>query len=75
MILEEITVLAGPELQDTLFFKLHQGAVVHHERSEHGWSFIHLSREKRSWIKFGSLERIIRRKKQIEIIHYSNIKS
>ena len=37
MILEkEVNILAGPEQGDTVLFKLHEGTLVHQERSEDG---------------------------------------
>jgi len=56
---EEVDVLAGPDPQDTVLFKLHEGAVAHHERSEDGWRLIHLTNEKRGWIRSLDLERVI----------------
>ncbi|MBE9582453.1 MAG: SH3 domain-containing protein [Proteobacteria bacterium] len=55
---EEVDVLAGPDIQDTVLFKLHAGAIVHHERSEDGWSLIRLPDKKRGWVKRESVERI-----------------
>lgn len=61
VILEEEThVLAGPESGDTVLFRLHQGAVVHYERSEDGWVLIRLPDEKRGWVKGGAVERIMK---------------
>jgi tetratricopeptide (TPR) repeat protein len=56
---ETVDVVAGPDPQDTVLFKLHEGAVVHHERSEDGWCLIHLSSERRGWIRSLDVERII----------------
>ena len=55
---EEVDVLAGPDPQDTALFKLHEGAVVHQERSEDGWCLIHLSSERRGWIRSKDLEKV-----------------
>jgi tetratricopeptide (TPR) repeat protein len=57
---KEARVLAGPHEQDTLLFKLHEGAVVHVERSEVGWALIHLPDGKRGWIKVEAVEKIQR---------------
>lgn len=56
---KEVNVLAGPETGDTILFKLHEGAIVHHERSEGGWSVIRLSDKRRGWVRAGSIERIV----------------
>jgi len=55
----EISVLAGPDSRDTLLFKLHEGTVVHLERSEEGWSLIRLSDGRRGWLRGEGLERIV----------------
>lgn len=55
---KEIGVYAGPDVSDTILFKLHQGTIVHHERTEDGWSLIRLSDEKRGWVKHQVVERI-----------------
>jgi len=55
---KEVDVLAGPHPQDTVLFRLHEGTVVHHERSEDGWCLIHVSRERRGWIRSEDLEKI-----------------
>jgi len=47
---DEANILAGPEKSDTVLFKLHEGTVVHRERSEDGWSLVRLSDKKRGWI-------------------------
>jgi tetratricopeptide (TPR) repeat protein len=54
----EISVLAGPDSRDTLLFKLHEGTVVHLERSEEGWSLIRLSDGRRGWLRTESAEKI-----------------
>jgi tetratricopeptide (TPR) repeat protein len=54
----EVNVLAGPDSRDTLLFKLHEGTVVHLERSEEGWSLIRLSDGRRGWLRGEGLERI-----------------
>lgn len=55
---EEVDVLAGPDVQDTVLFKLHAGTIVHHERSEGGWSLVRLPDEKRGWVKLEAVEKI-----------------
>ncbi|HOO89628.1 MAG TPA: hypothetical protein PLA74_02285 [Syntrophales bacterium] len=62
VIAKEVEVLAGPDPGDTILFKIHEGAVVHHERSEDGWTLLHLSEDKRGWAKSDQLERIVQRK-------------
>ncbi len=59
ILVKEVGVLAGPDPQDTVLFKLHAGAVVHHERSEDGWCLIHLSSERRGWISLQDLKKVI----------------
>lgn len=54
----EVAALAGPDVNDTVLFKMHQGAIVHYERSEDGWVLINLATDKRGWIKSTDLERI-----------------
>ena len=54
----EVSVLAGPDSRDTLLFKLHEGTVVHLERSEEGWSLIRLSDGRRGWLRGEALEKI-----------------
>lgn len=56
---KEANILAGPDAKDTVLFKLHEGTVVRHERSEEGWSLISLPDKKRGWIKDGIIENII----------------
>lgn len=56
---KEVSVLAGPEAGDTILFKLHEGTIVRHERSEDGWSLIRLSDNRRGWVKASSIERIV----------------
>lgn len=48
---KEVSILAGPDVRDTVLFKLHEGTIVHHERSEDGWSLVHLPDKKRGWVK------------------------
>ena len=44
---EEADVLAGPDSNDTVLFKLHEGATIYRERVEDDWSLIRLSESKR----------------------------
>jgi hypothetical protein len=55
---EEISVLAGPDINDTVLFKLHTGTEVCLERSEDGWSLVSLPDKKRGWVKKEAVERI-----------------
>jgi tetratricopeptide (TPR) repeat protein len=55
---EETSVLAGPDINDTLLFKLHAGTEVCQERSEDGWSLVSLPDKKRGWVKKEAVERI-----------------
>jgi len=55
---QEVNILAGPDIQDTVLFKLHEGTIAHHERSEDGWFLIRLPDKKRGWIKAEAVERI-----------------
>jgi tetratricopeptide (TPR) repeat protein len=48
---KEVDILAGPEEDDTILFKLHEGTVVYKERSEDGWSLVRLPDKKRGWVK------------------------
>lgn len=48
---KEVNILAGPEKDDTVLFKLHEGTVVYQERSEDGWSLVRLPDKKRGWVK------------------------
>jgi len=54
----EVNVLAGPDIRDTVLFKLHEGTIVHLERSEEGWSLIRLSDGKRGWLRAEGAEKI-----------------
>ena len=48
---QEINIMAGPDSKDTVLFKLHEGTIVHQERSEDDWYLITLPDGKRGWIK------------------------
>jgi len=52
---EEINVLSGPDITDTVLFKLHEGTIVNLERSEGGWSLVEISKDKRGWTPPGSI--------------------
>ncbi|MFC1534232.1 tetratricopeptide repeat protein [Thermodesulfobacteriota bacterium] len=58
---EEVEILAGPDPRDIVHFKLHEGAIVHHEREEDGWSLIWLPDKKRGWLKTEAMERIMKK--------------
>jgi hypothetical protein len=55
---KEVDILAGPDTADTVLFKLHEGTVAHHERSEDGWSLIRVSEKNRGWTTAGAIGRI-----------------
>jgi uncharacterized protein YgiM (DUF1202 family) len=55
----EVNVLAGPDSQDIILFKLHSGTVVQVERSEDGWALVRLPDKKRGWVKNNAMEGII----------------
>jgi tetratricopeptide (TPR) repeat protein len=55
---KETHILAGPDKADTVLFKLHEGTVVHHERSEDGWALIRVSDRNRGWVAARSICRI-----------------
>ena len=57
---DEVEVRAGPDPGDTVLFKIHAGTVVHYERSEGDWVLLHLSKNKRGWVRSNQLERIVR---------------
>ena len=57
---DEVEVRAGPDPGDTALFKIHEGTIVHHERSEGDWVLLHLSKNKRGWAPSKLLERIVR---------------
>jgi tetratricopeptide (TPR) repeat protein len=55
---KEVDILAGPDTADTVLFKLHEGTVVHHERSEDGWCLIRVSDKNRGWVTAEAISRI-----------------
>lgn len=59
---KEIDVRAGPDLEETLLFKVHEGSTVHRERSEGKWVLLHLSKDKRGWTQLDKIERIAQTK-------------
>ena len=48
---QEVNIMAGPDSKDTVLFRLHEGTIVHQERSEDGWYLIALPDGKRGWVK------------------------
>ena len=58
---DEVEVRAGPDPGNTVLFKIHEGAVVHYDRSESDWVLLHLSEDKRGWVQSGQLERIVKK--------------
>jgi tetratricopeptide (TPR) repeat protein len=54
----ELDVLAGPDVGDTVLFKLHAGTLAHFERSEDGWALIRLQDKKRGWVRGDAIARI-----------------
>jgi tetratricopeptide (TPR) repeat protein len=57
----EVDVLAGPDSDDTVLFKLHEGTTIHRERIEDGWSLIRLSENKRGWLKSSTVEQVLKK--------------
>jgi tetratricopeptide (TPR) repeat protein len=60
----EVDILAGPDVKDTVLFKLHEGTLVHKERSEDGWSLIRLQDGKRGWVQSEAVQSITRNLRQ-----------
>jgi len=59
---QEVNILAGPDIRDTVLFKLHAGTIVHYERSEDGWSLVSLPDKRsknRGWVKTEAVEPFI----------------
>ena len=69
---EELDVLAGPDVKDTVLFKLHEGTIVHQGRSEDGWSLIRLQDGKRGWVRAEAIESVTRNLRQKRKIESSN---
>ena len=53
---DEVNILAGPDPEDTVLFRLHAGTITHYERSEDGWYLVTLPDEKRGWVKAEAIE-------------------
>jgi len=58
---DEVAVRAGPDPTDTVLFNIHEGTVVHYERSEDDWVLLNLSKEQRGWAPAKVIEPIIPR--------------
>jgi hypothetical protein len=58
---DEVDVLAGPDSNDTVLFKLHEGTTIQRERIEDDWSLIRLPDSKRGWLKSSGIELILAR--------------
>lgn len=56
---KEVAVRAGPDPEDTVLFKIHEGSIVHYERSEGDWALLRLSKDKRGWAESMQLERVV----------------
>jgi tetratricopeptide (TPR) repeat protein len=54
----ELLVRAGPDVGDTILFRLHAGTVVRRERSELDWSLVRLADGKRGWTESEGVENI-----------------
>ncbi|MDL1983279.1 MAG: tetratricopeptide repeat protein [Deltaproteobacteria bacterium] len=55
---KEVDVLAGPDKEDTLLFKVHEGTLAYQERNESGFSLIRLPDSKRGWLVSSAIEAI-----------------
>ena len=58
ILVEEVDILAGPDSNDTVLFKLHEGTIIQRERVEDGWSLVRVSENKRGWIRSNTIEQI-----------------
>jgi len=56
---KEVPILAGPDTADTVLFKLHEGAMARHERSEGGWALVRISDKNRGWVRAAAIRRIL----------------
>ena len=56
---KEVEVLAGPDQEDTLLFKVHEGTLAHQERNESGFSLIRLPDGKRGWLISSAIEAVV----------------
>lgn len=61
-----VDVLAGPDIGDTVLFRLHAGTIVGYERSEDGWSLIRLSDKKRGWVQASAVEKIVEEQEPLQ---------
>ncbi|MCP4624164.1 MAG: hypothetical protein GY850_11595 [bacterium] len=57
----EVDVLAGPDSNDTVLFKLHEGTTIQRIRIEDDWSLIRLSDSKRGWVESSAIDQILPR--------------
>jgi hypothetical protein len=55
---KEVDVLAGPDKEDTLLFKVHEGTLAYQEKNESGFSLIRLPDSKRGWLVSSAIEAI-----------------
>ena len=55
---KEVDVLAGPDKEDTLLFKVHEGTLAYQERNESGFSLIRLPDSKRGWLVSSAIEAV-----------------
>lgn len=53
---KEVNILAGPDMDDTLLFMLHEGTIADFERKESDFSLIRLPDGKRGWLLSSSVE-------------------
>lgn len=56
---DEVDVLAGPDVKESVLFKLHAGTTVLQEREEEGWSLVRLPDKRRGWMMRGAVERVM----------------
>lgn len=56
---KEVEVLAGPDQEDTLLFKVHEGTLAYQERNESGFSLIRLPDGKRGWLVSSAIEAVV----------------
>ncbi|MDL1963629.1 MAG: hypothetical protein LWW98_04680 [Deltaproteobacteria bacterium] len=55
---KEVDVLAGPDKEDTLLFKVHEGTLAYQEKNESGFSLIRLPDAKRGWLVSSAIEAV-----------------
>ena len=58
MLAKKMEVLAGPDKEDTLLFKIHEGTMAYQERHESGFSLIRLPNSKRGWLVSSAIEAV-----------------